>query len=293
MTERVAELGRSRTLADGGRRYRPIRVTFDTRNVVLNLEIQAEWDDEVKDMWSTNKQLVEEGLLAELGPQDGVRKLGNYKAMGPEPWSITFEHTVLLRQVRSSFAHGDFYPALVGACALGERLLHQMVLAIRQDYANHPATTRRVRSGRLGNHWGALITVLHGWGVLNEGLARTYRDLETLRHAAVHFDPTLSVARREPALEALSAIQEIVEVLLGAHGGPPRYIADTPGASYLALTAEQDPFVKRILLPHCALVSPAHRLKQSDENPDRWIVFDDSKYPATELSDQEFAQRLS
>jgi hypothetical protein len=121
-------------------------VDFDTRNVVLGIEIQDNWDPEIKGMWEENKAPVRANLIAEFGSTDAETKLNNYQAMGAAPWSVVFEHSALLRQVRSSFAHGDFYPALVGACALGERLLHQLVLALREDFVNHRATTRRVRA---------------------------------------------------------------------------------------------------------------------------------------------------
>jgi hypothetical protein len=283
-------LARPRGPEDGCRRYRPIRVTFDTRNLILDMEIRPEWEPEVKDMWASNQEGVRSGLLAELGWLDEQSKLDNYRAMGPEPWSVVFQHSVLLRQVRNSFAHGDFYPALVGACALGERLLHELVLALREDYLNHGATTKRVRSGRLGTEWGTLIGVLRGWGVFDEEVAETYRELERLRHAAVHFDPELPVAGREPALEALLALQRVVERVFEPHGGPPRYIADTPGDSYISLEAESEPLVRRVFLPHCALVSPAHRLEHDEA--DSWIVFDDVDFAPLALTDEQFAQGL-
>jgi hypothetical protein len=198
-----SSLGRPRGPRDGCRRYRPIQVTFDTRNLILELEIQDEWASEIKALWEENKARVRADLIAEFGSADAEDKLENYRAMGPAPWSVVFEHSVLLRQVRSSFAHGDFYPALVGACALGERLLHQLVLALREDFVNHPATIKRVRAGNLGNEWGSLITVLQGWEILDEEVADTYRELEQRRHQEVHFDPGLSAVERNAALVAL------------------------------------------------------------------------------------------
>lgn len=259
---------------------------------MLDVEIQEEWDPDIKAIWKENKAKVRAHLLSELGHADGDRKLDNYRAMGPAPWSVVFEHSVLLSQVRSSFAHGDFYPALVSACALGERLLNQLVLTLRADYLNHRATTKRVRSGRTSNDWASLITVLHGWGVFDDEIAGTYRELKQLRHTAIHFDPALSAAGREPALAALLALQQIVERVFEPHGGPPRYIADTPGASFLSLEAEEEPLIRRIFLPHCALVSPAHRLEQGDGVRDEWAIYDDSEYPCDPLTDEEFARRL-
>lgn len=285
-------LGAPRGPADGGRRYRPVKVDFDTRNVNLDLEIQEDWDVEIKAMWQENKAKIHANLLSGLGCADGERKLENYREMGPAPWSVVFEHTALLRQVRSSFAHGDFYPALVSACALGERLLNQLVLELRSEYDNHRATTKRVRRGHPINDWGSLIGVLHGWGVLDEETSDTYRQLEELRHTAIHYDPSLSAGGREPALAALRAIQQIVEQVFDPHGGPPRYIADTPGSSYIALEAENEPLIQRIFLPHCALVSPAHRFEWQGAVRDEWVIYDDSDYPGEPLTDQEFAERL-
>jgi hypothetical protein len=128
--------------------------------------------------------------------------------------------------------------------------------------------------------------------VLDDELKRIYGRLETLRHAAVHFDPSVDAAAREPALDALLALQQIVERILEPHGGPPRYIAGTPGVSYLALAAEDEPLIKRVFLSHSALVSPAHRIELSDSSPEGLIVYDDADYPCEPLSDEEFAQRV-
>jgi hypothetical protein len=50
-------------------------------------------------------------LLAEHGTVDGESKIDNYRAMGPAPMSVVHQHNQVLEQVRSAFAHGDFYPA--------------------------------------------------------------------------------------------------------------------------------------------------------------------------------------
>lgn len=292
MAEQLTTLGRTRGPDDGCRRYRTIRVTFDTRNLVLGLKIEEEWEPGIKTMWEENKAAVRADLMSELGSKGFEVKLDNYRAMGPAPWSVVFEHTALLGQVRASFAHGDFYPALVGSCALGERLLHQLVHTLRADFVNHTATTKRVRAGNLGTEWGTLIDVLKGWGILEKEVADVYRELERHRHAAIHFDPSLKATDRDSALSALLALQKIVEHVFEPHGGPPRYIADTGGASYIALQAEKEPLVQRIFLPNCALVSPDHRLEVDETVTGEWRVFDDPDYPSDPLTDEQFAQRL-
>lgn len=239
-----------------------------------------------------NQLQIREGLQAEFGTIDAEAKLDNYRAMGPAPWSVVFEHSALLREIRNAFAHGDFYPALVGASALGERLLHQLVLALRGDYITHPATTKAVKSGNLKNEWSTLIDVLHGWGVLDGGTADAYRDLERRRHAAVHFDPRPEAVGRESALAALLDLQQIVQRVFAPHGGPPRYIDGVSGNSFLSIKAEQDPIVRRIFIPNCALVSPAHRMEADESSPGVWRVYDYDGYDCAPLSDEEFAARI-
>lgn len=150
-----------------------------------------------------------------------------------------------------------------------------------------------MRSGKLPNDGGVLIGVLHGWGVIDETVAVLYAELERQRHDAVHFRPELRADRREPALAALQALQEIIEAVLEPHGGPPRWIDGTPGVSFIALEAEKEPLVGRIFLSHCALVSPAHRLEHQAGGSEEWVVLDGSDDLCKPLNDSEFARRFS
>jgi hypothetical protein len=290
--ERVT-LGRERRSADGCRRYRPIRLTFDTRNVVLGQQIGEDWEPALQAQWRQNQAGVRMGLLAEHGTDDGEQKIADYQLMGPAPWSIAFEHNPLMTQVRSAFAHGDYYPALVGACALGERILNQLILTLRDDYDKHPATTKRVRRDTTFTHWEACIDVLHGWGVLPDPVAVEYRQLKSLRDDAVHFVATVPAGQREPALAALKLIQSIIQEVFSPLGGPPRYIGGTAGASFIALEAEAEPFVRRILLPRSALLSPAHRFYPGSSTDGlEWTVVDDADYDPTPLTDDEFVAAI-
>lgn len=268
-------------------------MTFDSRNAMLSQEISPDWEPEIQEQWRRNQAGTRMGLLAELGTVLGEEKLDNYLQMGSSPWSVIFRHNELLAQVRSACAHGDFYPALVGACALGERLLNELLLVLRQDYINHPATTRRVRSGRPLTDWTSGIQVLQGWGVLDDGTAERLGTLAELRHRSVHFNDSLDAGARQPALDALHLVQAVIESVFTPHGVPPLFIADIAGASFLALASEQLPLVKRVYLPNSALLSPAHRMfPKTTESGVEWTVFDDADYDPTPLSDEEFAAAI-
>jgi hypothetical protein len=168
MNLQLTELGGERTDEDGCRRYRPIALTFDSRNAMLDQQIGDDWEPTVQEQWRTNQSSVRMELLAELGTVDGEAKIDNYRLLGPAPWSIIYEHTELLKQIRTAFAHGDFYPALVGACALGERVLNLLLIELRDDYQNHPSTTKRVHLKQRFDDWRAATDVLHGWGVFDD-----------------------------------------------------------------------------------------------------------------------------
>lgn len=290
---RNVTLGSPRTAEDGCRRYRPIALTFDARNTALEQEVGDDWDPDIKEQWRSNQASIRMGLLGELGTVHGERKIENYMLIGPAPWSIIFRHNQMLAQIRSAFAHGDFYPALLGACGLGERLLNELLNVLRADYLNHPATTRRIRNGDVITHWGTAVEVLRGWGVLSDGLAANFRDLEAQRHRSVHYNEALAAAEREPALQAVQLVQKIIAGLFTPHGGPPTYIRDTPGASFFSLQAEDVPLVKRVFLPHSALLSPAHRMyPNTTPSGYEWIIVDNSDYDPTPLTNEQFAAAL-
>jgi hypothetical protein len=287
------ELGASRGDQDGCRRYRPLQFNFDTRATLLDTVIEDDWDPAIKEQWRGNQSKVRMHLLAEHGTVDGDEKIENFRAMGPAPWSISYEHTEPLKQVRSAFAHGDFFPALVGACALGERIFNHLILALRDDYVNHRATTKRVRVHDTFDDWGHAVGVLSGWGVLTAEVAANYRKLEEQRHASIHFDPDVPATAREPALAAILAVQTIIASIFAPLGGPPTYISGTPGASFIARAAEETPLIKRLFIPRSALLSPAHRLYPSvDGNILATAIVDDADYDTTPLTDEEFAAAL-
>lgn len=290
---RNVALGSPRTVEDGCRRYRPIALTFDARNTTLEHEIGDDWDPDIQKQWRSNQASIRMGLLGELGTVGGESKIENYVLMGSAPWSIIFRHNQMLAQIRGAFAHGDFYPALLGACGLGERLLNELLNVLRSDYLNHPATTRRIRNGDVITHWGTAVDVLRRWGVLPDELAAHFRDLEAQRHRSVHFDEALAVAEREPALQAVHLIQRIIAGLFTPHGGPPTFIRDTLGASFFSLEAEEVPLVKRVFLPHSALLSPAHRMYPNmTPSGYEWIIVDNADYDPTPLTDEQFAAAL-
>lgn len=284
-------IGRSRLPADGCRRYRVTALTFDTRPYILGMEIQDSWEDAIKAQWQETKRGIREGVLYEFGVEDYDRKLDDFQAIGAQPWSVVAMHNRNLREIRRAFVAGAYYPALLGAVGLGERILNQVVLELRDAFADHPAT-KRVATNKAFDDWKLMIRVLKAWQVLPDDVAKNFERLRRLRHDAVHYNvPTLDTAARDEALEALRLLQQSIERLfhpsVDAH-----LIPGIAGAEYLRLDVEEQPFVQRFFIPASVLVSPEHEWVSNDPV----TVLDNTEYGSadriTTLSDEEFAARL-
>jgi hypothetical protein len=120
------------------KRYRVLKFDFDTRATLLSQEIQDSREPQVREMWHQNKTQITEELLCEFGPVGGDQKVANFKDMGAAPWSIIGFHNKFMRQLRYAFVIGSYYPSLTAACALGERVLNQLMIHLRDDFTATP-----------------------------------------------------------------------------------------------------------------------------------------------------------
>ena len=255
------------------------------------MRIEDEWDDHIREMWQATKRKIRKGILYEFGVEDFERKLDDFRAIGPAPWSVVAMHNRNLAGIRSAFVAGAYYPALAGAAGLGERILNQITLALRDEFAADVAT-RRVLKKKAFDNWKLMIDVLESWGVLAPEIAQKYERLHRLRNDAVHYNiPTLDTAARDEALEAVSLLQQIIERLF--HPDPAAHlIPGIPGVEYLRLDVEQLPFVRGFFIPASVLVSPDHEWVSGDPV----TVLDNTEYGReegiTSLTDAEFAVRV-
>jgi hypothetical protein len=286
----LVQVGRQRTDTDGCRRYLVHAISFDTRARMLTDEINPAWDPEIIAQHEENRRHIRVLLIHELGNEEHERKIDDYAALGSAPWSVIDRHNLFMRQIRDSFAFGAYYPALVGACALGERLLNELVIRLRGAYSSHPATVN-VATQRTFTNWTSCIEALFEWGVLDDPLAAKFNDLRKFRNRSVHYGTHLTGSdSRDEALHAVLLIQEIIEALFRPHGGPPRFIGGTTGHTFLSTTAENEPFMQEFLLPASILVSPNFEM-QYNEGRGWFDVFDDDTYQNEfpTLTDEEFA----
>jgi hypothetical protein len=264
---------------------------FDSRSHILQTKIEDDWAEEVRSQWAENQRLMREAVLHEYGVESGDRKIIDFTALGPAPWSVIAPHNDLVTETRSAFVFGTYYSALLGTVGLGERILNDLILTLRDAHADQPVT-RRVAQKNSIDDWGRAIKILTAWQVLDQTNAARYRRLAKLRNDAVHYRRGVEARARSSALEAMCLLSQVISHVFAPIGGPPRFIAGTSGNVFLAISSESDPLVQKYFIPSSVLVSPDFEFRNSLHE-----VWDEQDYSlinsVDDLTDEEFVAHLS
>ena len=273
------------------KRYRVFNVDLDSRAATLSFEIQSTWDERVKELHKKNQIQTIVHLGGEFGVYGGDKKIQDFIALNNAPFSIIAFHNDFLRQVRNAFVIGAYFPALTGACSLGERILNHLVLSLR-DFYKDTSEHRKIAKKASFNDWDLAIDTLNSWSVLLPNVVEKYRELRMIRHQkAVHFNPATDTDAREYALDAIHLLQDIIQEQFGGLGPQPWFIPNIRGTSFIKREFETTPFIRAVYLPNCRQVGPYHKVDiQFDGTNYRYIVTDDYQYDDKEISDDEFAE---
>ena len=237
------------------KRYRVFNWDFDTRARTLVNPIREEWDEEVKRLHYENRTKTERGLIAQYGELAAGQKKKNFIDLEAKPFSIIAFHNKFFEQVRTSFVMGAYYPALTGACALGERILNHLVLILREDYKHTPEYKKIYRKDSFDD-WSLAIETLMSWGVLLPEVKEHFLKLMDMRHKAIHFRPETDHNDRELALNVIHCLQNIIANQFSSFGAQPWFITGIPGEIYIKKDWENRPFIRKVYLPSCAYVGP-------------------------------------
>lgn len=262
---------------------------FDTRALTLGMEIEDTWEPEVKRLHEQNKVDARASMAREFGEHVLDAKIANFLAIDTKPFSILAHHNRLFHQIRQSFVMGAFYPALVGACTLGERILNHLVIDLRAFYRATPEYRRVYRQNSFDD-WRVPIDVLEAWEVLLPAAAAEFRALMPLRNRSIHFNLGTYATLREDALAAILHMRTIIDQQFGTFALRPWFIEGTLGHVFIRKAYETHPFIRTYFLPHCPLVGPLFAMRHGQRG---WEFFDVEDYGDGEWSDEEFAARYN
>jgi len=197
----------------------------------LKQEVQDTWEPDVKRLWQNNKIQIKEGLIAQFGAFGCHQKIENFIELGASPFSIIAFHNKFLRQAREAFVIGAYYPALIAACSLGERILNQLMLHLRDDYKDTNEYKKVYRKNSFDN-WDLAIDTLESWQILLPDVAILFRKLKEIRNQSIHFNPETDKNDRELALKAIHKLTEIIVGQFAGFGPLPWIIPKTKGAVF-------------------------------------------------------------
>ena len=260
---------------------------FDTRSVTLSEQICDEWEENVKAMHLQNRESTIAGLKNEYGEIRSEQKIKNFIDLGPKPISIIAFHNVFFSQVRDAFVVGSYYPALTGACALGERILNHLILALREDFRSSPEY-KRICTKDSFDDWTLAIDTLVAWNVLLPSVVSNFREMMTKRHKAIHFRPETDQNAKELALDAIKCLQKIIGEQFSGFGPQPWFITSIPGEIYIKKGWEDKPFIKSVYLKNGVLVGPKHKIVSI--HPKIHVVDPDYGKQGPEISDNDFSR---
>jgi hypothetical protein len=271
------------------KRYRIVSEDFDSRASILKLEIKDDWDPAVKKMWQENQKNIRAALQFDYGVTNFDAKLKNFLDLDAAPFSVLAFHNTFFHQVRRSFIIGAYYPALTGACALGERILNHVLIRLR-DFFKGTEQYKKVYNKNSFDNWDVPINTLAAWKVLRPETVELFKKLKESRNKGIHFNPETDHNDRALALDAIKTLSAIIEVQFGAFGAHPWFIEGIAGAAYIKKSFESEPFIRQIYIPNCFFVGPKHRLQFQNN---KWSVIDSFEYGSKEVSDEEFTKLLA
>ncbi|MGN7100329.1 hypothetical protein ACTHR6_01885 [Ralstonia holmesii] len=268
------------------KRYRILSFDFDSR--VRSFDpINEDWDEKVKAIHRQNRDSTIAHLQQEFGAQGFDEKLRNFIDLGAKPFSVVAFHNQFYTQARSAFVHCQYYPALTGICALGERVLNHLVLGLRDNYKNSSHYKRVYRKNSFDN-WEVAIDALRDWNVLTPQAEQGFRELSQRRNNAIHFNTETEVNTRDEALRALLTFGSIIETQFSAFGQLP-WLFTPPGEIYLRRDWEDHPFIRLVYVPNALHVGYKHKVVSVFP----WRIEDTSDYDSREVSDDDFSKLRS
>ena len=231
-----------------------------------------------------NQQEIRNFVISRYGDSDIENKYKRYISFRPPSLRVIMEYHALLQEIEDSYVDGLYYPSLTSACCLGERIFNILILRLR-DYYKTSEHYKHIYQKESFNDRTKSIEILCDWKVINSDDIKTkYEELQKIRHGVIHFNKLEDIEVK--AINALRIIYDITTYFFAVGSRKDIYFW-CPGEIYVKKEAEQIPFIKEMILPHCYLVGYGHRIERINNQN---VLKDDTAYDNKEISDEEFIE---
>lgn len=269
----------------GRRRYQPFAYDFDSTPMSLD-DPGEQWDEETKALHVVSRNKAIERLMAQYDERRLAQVIQDTKDLGSKPFSIVSYHNQMHDEARRAFVSGLYYPALVAACALGERILNHLILDLRDHYKSSPHYRSLYRKKSFDD-WTSATQVLCDWGVLLPDVGAAFIKLKKLRNHSIHFNAATYTSVRDDALSALETLSRVIQLQFGVFGRQPWFIENTPGVQFIKRACEDVPFVKIYIIPLSGFVGVEYGMDLTERG---WRHLDYHDYGVGDIDDAEYAR---
>lgn len=237
------------------KRYRALPGLWDGRPVYLKSILET--SQPLDELNEKNKIRIIAQLQHSYGQLNFQEKLARYVESGYLNMSIVNDHNSVLLSIRDSYIMGNFFPSLTASCALGEWILNDLVLSMRNHFK---ATDAKIHKKDAFTNWGLMIVALLEWNLIAPSHAKDFKELLHLRKASIHYDPKSKTALAQQSNRALQLIAKLIHSIFSAVISEKYRISDSDGASFIKKEMENHPFIRRYYIPNCIYVGPDHQL---------------------------------
>ncbi len=229
-------------------------------------------------------QEIKQHVASRYGDSNLDEKFERYMSFNPPSLRVITEYHDLLQEIEDCFVFGLYYPALTSACCLGERIFNILMLRLR-DYYKSSEHYKHIYRKDSFDDWSKSVGILYDWRVIASDDVRTkYEELKDIRHEIIHFNKLEDIEAK--AISALRIIYDITTYFFAVGARDDIYFW-SPGEIYIKKTAEQNPFVKEMIIPHCILTGHGHRVETVNGQN---LLRDETVYESKEISDEEFVE---
>jgi hypothetical protein len=230
------------------------------------------------------RQLTQE-IIAEYGLLNIEAKKKRYMEIKPPVLCIVLEYYPLIYETIRTYIAGQYYPALTGACCIGETILNSLLLKLRNHYSNTNYYKQIYKKDSFQN-WEESIEILESWKILTVPIKKEYLKLLELRKISVHLREITDFSAL--SCQAINIVLTIVDHLFGLKSN---VFFSCPGEIYIKKPLEKDPIVIEFFKPACAYVGYKHRIVNVNNSTPFTLGYEDTNdYEQKALSDEEFKE---
>lgn len=220
--------------------------------------------------------------MMQFGELDFDAKFARWLQIKYPPLGLIEEYPEKISEIVQAFACGLYYPSVVACCCLAERVLNRLLLGTRDYFKSHPLY-KKVYGKQSFDHWPSMIDTLLTWGVITSTAATEFRAMISVRNETIHYNDGYDFAAvAGPTLDhCIAAITEVFGVI---NRKDIYLVFDVPGEVWVRREAEEQPFVKVFVVPHCYRAYAAHVVNEAERRIEEYPG------PIGPLTDAEFVK---